>query len=176
MKLKSLIACALFSAVSMQSSAAVYTFSVDVNSRVGEIPLQADETQAMSYPTLDVNDATKAGAYCWAYGKNSYGVDGRAATEANSLCPQLTPLHSIVRFSGVPKSYITINQKIPEQDQGGFRFHYYDGKTLDSTTTYYINADGVVDVPTYSRITMINKDDVTDGSLTFTYEVIGAYQ
>lgn len=176
MKLRSLTTCVLLCAMSMHSSAAVYTLTVDVNSRIGEIPSIAEEIQAMSYPVLDVNDATKLGSFCQGYGKNTTGVDNRTATDANSLCPQLTPQPSIVRFSGVPKSYLTVSRKIPQQDQGGFRFHNYTGAPLDVVDVYQVSAEGSVNVPTYSRITMINKDAVTDSSLTFNYEITGAYQ
>lgn len=176
MKLKSLFACALFSAMCTNSSAAVYTLSVDVNSRIGEVPLQIDEIQAMNYPILDVNDATKAGSYCVSTGKNTVGVDGGTATEANSLCPQLTPQYSIIQFSGVPLSYLTVHYKILQQDQSGFRFHYSSGNPIDGSYSYQLNGEGILELPFNSRITLIDKAQVSDGSLTFNYEMTGIYQ
>lgn len=58
--LKKISLCSLL-AFSAASMAETYTVSVEMNSSIGETPLVAEQTQAMSYPVLEVNEATLEG-------------------------------------------------------------------------------------------------------------------
>ena len=75
-KIKTAAMSALLALTSTSVLAEVYTVSVEINSRLNQSPLTSSETQAMSYPVLDINDATLIGSYCTTYPHNRTAFNG----------------------------------------------------------------------------------------------------
>ena len=169
---------ALASLLTMSTQAETYSFSVEIDSRLGEQPLVATVLQNMDYPVLGITDATEEGAYCIANSTtNSRGFDGRAANEANSLCPNLSADHFKLQFSGVKGALLNIDYSMLVQEKGGFSFRHHDGKqSVGNYTASLSTADGTFVWDWYSRITLVDKTQVTDGLLDFTFDLTAAYQ
>ncbi|UAA39865.1 hypothetical protein KIH87_05790 [Paraneptunicella aestuarii] len=132
----------------------------------------------MSYPVLDVNDATLVGSYCMANDQpNTLAFNGEAANEANSLCPNLTGDGAIIQLSGVKGATVTVNKVITKQEKGGVAFAHYTGNPWSDVRNYQLSAtSGTVGVGLWSRVTLVDKSLVTDGILDFTYDISAAYQ
>ena len=162
----------------LSAQSETYSFSVEIDSRLGEQPLGSTVTQPMNYPVLGVTDATKIGSYCLADGgSNTRGFDRAVSNESNSLCPNLKPDFFKVQFSGVKGAILNIDYSLLIQEKGGFRFARHDGNQfVGQTTTQLSTTDGTVEYPMYSRITLIDKTQVTDGLLDFTFDITAAYQ
>ena len=177
LKLSSLLATA-FCTLSINALAETYTVQVELNSTIGETPLDITETQTMSYPVLKVDQATKEGAKCVANSKtNSLGFDEQLASNVNSLCPGATALHSILQLKGVPNALVTIEHVIDIQEQSGVRFAHWDGLDYQKVYTRQLSAgDGIFNTGLTSSITLIDKSQVTDTVMEFIYDISAAYQ
>jgi len=171
----SLCSLLAFSAASM---AETYTVSVEMNSSIGETPLVAEQTQAMSYPVLEVNEATQEGSMCVASGQvNSTGFNGQTATNANSLCPGATGNGSIVQFTGVPNAIVTVERSIVSQELNGVRFAHYDGNPWQNVSNLTLNgSDGIGITGLWSSVTLFDKSQATDSVMEFNYQISAAYQ
>lgn len=167
----------LLTMISMNSFADVYTVSIELDNRINETLLTATETQAMNYPILGVTDATKLSATCRADGvPNSTGYNGQAATEVNSLCPNVKGLPSNVKFSDVKGAVLTVNYSVPIQNKGGISFSV-DGRDYAKVENHTLSTtDGTTTVSLNSFVRLTDKSLVTDGLLDFTYEISAAYQ
>lgn len=178
-----ILSVSLFGAVlvtALNVSAETYTVEVQLNSSVGEAPLSAVETIPMTYPELNVTEATQVGAICYVGGgvnhSNDRGYDGAAATAANSLCPNLTSTFSHVEFTGAPSAAITVRYQLPLQVQSGVRFGWL-GAEYDETRSGTLSAtDGTFVATMGSSIDLVDKSQVTDSVLVFNYIITGAYQ
>jgi len=172
-----LIAIAL-SALSINALAETYTVQVELNSTVDEIPLVATQTQAMTYPVLEVNQATKEGSKCIGDSvPNTKGFDDQPATNVNSLCPGSTALHAAVQFTGVPSAAISIARTLLVQEQHGVKFAHSDGKAFQHVYNAILSADeGIFKTGLWSSVTLFDKSQVTDAVMEFTYDVSAAYQ
>ena len=178
-KLKSpLLLAATFSALSINALAETYTVQVELNSTIDEIPLVATETQAMTYPVLEVNQATKEGSKCVADSRaETTGFDGAPATNVNSLCPGATGLHAKVQFKGVPSALISYELTLDIQEQNGIRFAHWDGKALQNVYDRQLSADeGIFNAGLSTSVTLMDKSQVTDAVMEFTYGISAAYQ
>jgi len=178
LKLSSLLATA-FCTLSINALAETYTVQVELNSTIGETPLVTEQTQAMSYPVLEVNEATKEGSICVASLEifNDKGFDGETASNANSLCPNATALRAEIQFTGVPGAIITTHRSIPLQEQHGMRFAHREGETLDLVSNLLLSAESGTGITAIaSSITLIDKSQVTDAVMEFTYDISAAYQ
>jgi len=174
-----LVLAAAFCALSTNALAETYTVQVELNSTIGETPLVTEQTQAMSYPVLEVNEATKEGTICVASLEifNDKGFDGETASNANSLCPNATALRAEIQFTGVPGAIITTHRSIPLQEQHGVRFAHRDGEALNLVYNLLLSADeGTGITAIASSITLIDKFQVTDAVMEFTYDISAAYQ
>ena len=162
----------------LSAQSETYSFSVEIDSRLGEQPLISRVLQNFEYPVLGVTDATQEGAYCIASSSpNNNGFDTRTANEANSLCPGLAADHFKLEFSGVKGALLNINYSMLVQEKGGFSFAHHDGaQSVGSYTTPLSTTDGTYVWEWYSRITLIDKTQVTDGLLDFEFDVTAAYQ
>lgn len=160
--------------LSMSSIAAADTFTVDVDVdlTVGQTPLTLLQTAAMSFPQVKVDEATKVGADCHSANINGTGFDNNPATNANSLCPGLVGSQSIVEFTGVPNAVITVTQAASAQTTNGMQFTV-NGSTFTRTLS---GTDGKTSSNLTGTVTMVDKDAVSSGLLTFSYDVTAAYQ
>lgn len=175
---KSLIVAGVMAALSSVATAESYKVTVEMNSSIGETPLIAKQTQAMSYPVIEVNEATQEGAICRATDSaNTTGNDNRTATNANSLCPGATGSRSIVQFTGVPSAIITVERGIAVQEKNGVRFGSTSGTTYNDVRNFTLsNGDGSADIDLSSAIVMFDKALVTDATMEFNYDISAAYQ
>jgi len=173
-----LLLAATFSALSINVLAETYTVQVELNSTVGETPLTATQTQAMNYPVLNVDQATKEGSMCVANSKaNEIGFDGQPTTNANSLCPGDTALYATVQFKGVPNAMIYLERSINTQDKNGVRFAHWDGQSYQyALNTTLPGETGSYNFNLWSSVTLLDKSQVTDAVMEFTYDISGAYQ
>jgi len=167
-----------FCALSINVLAETYTVQVELNSTIGETPLTITESQAMNYPILEVNEATKEGATCVANGKvNETGLDGELANNINSLCPGDTATNTIALFTGVPNALISFERTINIQEKSGLRFSYFGGKALQVVGISQLSAErGTLVTNLGSTITLFDKNQVTDAVMEFTYDISAAYQ
>ncbi|UAA39858.1 hypothetical protein KIH87_05755 [Paraneptunicella aestuarii] len=166
----------LLGALTLMSSAAMadtFTVDVDVDVTLGETPLSLVQTAAMSFPQVKVDEATVVGADCHSSSSNGTGFDNRTATNANSLCPGLNGSESQVTFTGVPNAVISVTQGSTAQTTNGMRFTTNYNSAFTRTLS---GTDGTTNVSMQGTITMVDKAAVSDGLLTFTYDVSAAYQ
>lgn len=165
-------------ALSFNALAETYTVQVELNSSIGETPLVATQTQTMSYPVLEVNEITQEGANCIASSRaNEEGFNGQAATNANSLCPGSIGQSSSIVFSGVPNAIISIGWSIASQEANGIRFANTDGQAGSGTLTRTLSSvEGKTVLEKWSSVTLIDKSQVTDAVMEFTYDISAAYQ
>ena len=174
----SLFGAALVTALNV--SAETYTVEVQLNSSVGETPLSAVETIPMTYPELNVTEATQVGAICYVGGGVNYtndrGYDGAVATVANSLCPNLTGSHTAVEFTGASNAVISVNYRLPLQVQNGVRFGWLGAEYDYTQNGSSLDANGKFLATLGSSIDLVDKSQVSDGLLVFNYEITGAYQ
>ena len=177
-KTKAIMVASVLAALSSGASAETYTVSIEMNSSIGEAPLVATQTQPINYPVLEVVDATREGAYCLANETdNSTGFDRRNATTANSLCPGATPDHAIVQFSGVPNAVITLERSLEIQEQNGIRFAHFDGRSFQHVSSLFLDGtDGLASTGLWSGVFLIDKSQVTDSVMEFSYDISAAYQ
>ena len=175
---KATIIASTLAILSSVASAETYTVSIEMNSSIGEAPLVATQTQPMNYPVLEIADATREGAYCLANGTdNSIGFDRRSATAANSLCPGATPDYAIVQFSGVPNAFVTVERSLETQEQNGIRFTHHNGRPYNDVITVVLNAtEGLGEAVLWSGVFLIDKSQVTDAVMEFSYDISAAYQ
>lgn len=173
-----LLLAATFSAFSINVLAETYTVQVELNSTVGETPLEATQTRPMSYPVLKVDQATEEGANCVALSKvNETGYDGLPATNVNSLCPGGTASYAGVQFKGVPNAAISMEQVINIQEKNGLRFAHHDGTPFQHTFYIKLSEDeGIYRTGLSSSVTLVDKSQVTDSVMEFTYDISAAYQ
>jgi len=173
-----LVLATAFCALSINAIAETYTVQVELNSTIDEIPLVATETQAMTYPVLEVNQATKEGSKCVADSRaEAEGFDGQPATNVNSLCPGATALHSKIQFKGVPSVAISIERTLLVQEQHGVKFAHSDGKAFQHVYNTILSADeGIFNLGLWSSVTLMDKSQVTDAVMEFTYGISAAYQ
>jgi len=173
-----LVMAMAFCALSINAIAETYTVQVELNSTIDEIPLVATQTQAMTYPVLEVNQATKEGSKCIAdSAPETKGFDNQPATNVNSLCPGGTALHAAVQFKGVPSAVISYERSLIVQEQHGVRFAHWDGKTLQRVDNAILSADeGILNTGLSSSVTLMDKSQVTDAVMEFTYDISAAYQ
>lgn len=161
-------------AVSSIATAETFTVDVDVEVTIGEILLNLAQTQAMAFPQVKVDEATKEGSFCDANDStNTRGLGNAVANNSNSLCPNLAGSRSLVTFTGVPNSVVSIAQSATTQDAAGMRFTVTNGSTFNRTLS---GVDGTANVALNGRVTLQDKDLVDDGILEFNYEVSAAYQ
>jgi len=174
-----LLLAATFSALSINALAETYTVQVELNSTIGETPLVATETQPMTYPVLEVNQATKEGASCIArvgY-DNTNGFDNLPASNVNSLCAGSTPLRAEVQFTGVPNAVISYERNLIIQEQYGVRFAHWDGKDFQRVDISTLSPEqGKLSTSLSSAIILFDKSQVTDAVMEFTYDISAAYQ
>lgn len=175
---KSLIVAGVMAALSSVATAETYTVTVEMNSSIGETPLVATQTQGMSYPVLEVNEATQENATCWATGSaNNRGFNNQPATNANSLCPGATGSGSVVQLSGVPSAIVSVQRSIVAQEQNGVRFVGSSLSAYNDVRNYTLsNSDGTTNVDLHSAIVMFDKSLVTDAVMEFSYDISAAYQ
>ncbi|MCY7296176.1 hypothetical protein [Alteromonas sp. a30] len=174
----SLILAGVSAVLTSSAMAVTYNTSVEIDSRLGEQPLNATVIQNMEYPVLGVTDATKVGSYCLANGgANGTGFDNRTSNESNSLCPNLSPDYFRVQFSGVKGAYLDIGYSLQIQEKGGFRFSYSNGNQhVGQTSVQLSTTEGTAEYPVYSRVTLLDPTQVTDGVLDFNFDITAAYQ
>jgi len=151
---------------------------VELNSTIDETPLEATQTSPMSYPVLKVDQATEEGANCVALSKvNETGYDGLPATNVNSLCPGGTATYAGVQFKGVPNAAISIEQSINIQDKNGLRFAYFNGQVFQNVSLVQLSSEeGIYRLGLSSSVSLIDKSQVTDSVMDFTYDISAAYQ
>jgi len=173
-----LVLATAFCALSINVLAETYTVQVELNSTIGETPLEATQTRPMSYPVLKVDQATEEGANCVALSKvNETGYDGLPATNVNSLCPGGTASYAGVQFKGVPNAAISIEQVINIQEKNGLRFAHHDGTPFQQTFHIKLSDDeGIYRTGLSSSVTLVDKSQVTDAVMEFTYGISAAYQ
>lgn len=167
----------LFAFVS-SSIAETYTVLVEMDSLLGDTPLTATQTQAISYPVLKVDQATKQGAACIANGQqNNTGFDNGASNNVNSLCPGGVGTLASMQFVGTPNALISYERSIELQVQNGVRFAHWDGLAFSDSRVAVLSAnDGTFSTGLASSITLIDKTQVTDGIMEFSYDISAAYQ
>lgn len=164
--------------LSAAATAESYTVTVNLNSSIGETPLLTEQVQAMSYPELEVNEATLEGASCVASGRvNSHGFNGQVATNANSLCPGATGQASITEFTGVPNAFVSVDYNITAQESNGVRFSGSNGSPANGTVTRTLsNNEGKATLELHSSVRMYDKSLVNDAVMEFSYDIAAAYQ
>lgn len=170
---KTLVALSMLAATSV-ANAETFTVDVDVDVTLGEILLQLNQTQAMAFPQVKIDEATQEGSYCDATDSvNTRGFNNLTANNSNSLCPGLAGARSLVEFVGVPNAVISVARTAATQDAAGLRFTVTNGGTSNRT----LSADGgTTSVGLNGRVTLQDKDLVTDGVVSFTYNITAAYQ
>ena len=172
-----LLLAATFSALSINVLAETYTVQVELNSTVGETPLVATQTQAMSYPVLEISEATQTGAACVVdTSANNIGYDGEPATSKNSLCPGERGVFARVEFSGAPNAVITLERRLPLQEINGIRFGWHGEDWKRSDTLTLTAENGTAHTLLYSSVELFDKSQATDSVMDFTYDISAAYQ
>lgn len=172
-----LLLAATFSALSINVLAETYTVQVELNSTIGETPLEIIQTQAMSYPLLEVNEATVNGANCLAISKdNTTGFDGQPATDKNSLCPNDVARRAEIRFKGAHNALITFERILSIQEKNGVRFAHWDGNPYTNVYNAQLSEDGWFNSALSSSIILVDKSQVTDSVMEFTYDISASYQ
>lgn len=117
------------------------------------------------------------GSECLVTGNpNSTGYDNQSATNRNSLCPGATGKQTRVLISGVPNAAVTVNYRLPIQEQNGVRFGWRGKEHTATATATLSNNNGTHEAVMGSSITLFDKSLVTDSVMVFNYEISAAYQ
>lgn len=152
--------------------AETYTVDVDVDVAIGRTPLTVTQIQAMRFPQVRIDEATEIGAICYSSAGNSIFGNGAKATNVNSLCPDLTGSESQVEVSGVRNAFISLIQTAPAQTTNGIQFRVYES----STSVRLSGNEGKTITSLLGYITLQDKQAITSGLITFSYDVTAAYQ
>jgi len=172
-----LVLATAFCALSTNALAETYTVQVELSSTVGETPLVATQTRAMSYPVLEVNEATQEGASCLVGNStNETGFDGETATKRNSLCPGERGFPARVEFSGAPNALLSFERRLPLQEQNGIRFGWKGRESVHVGTLTLSQEEGIAHTELGSSVELFDKSQVTDAVMEFTYDISAAYQ
>ena len=169
--MKKMLSALLLSAAVGSVNAATFSVDVDIDVTIGDTPLVLEQTQAMQFPTLAIDEAAREGAFC-STGANTRGLGNAIATSANSLCPNQAGTPAIATLTGVPNAVVTYTYNVPTQTEAGVSF-----TGLNTTRTAVLAASGSVQtIPLTASVTLENSNEVSSGTYQFTYDITAAYQ
>lgn len=177
-KLTKISALLVGASATLMANAASFNVQVEINNILGNTPLAINETRAVSFPVINVDEATSENTICVANGHsgvnkyiNGSNTNSGFHTSATSLCPGVTVPGSLVRISGTPNASISVALATTAQTQGGFEFTGSNG-----TSNRVLNGSGNYDTGIAATLKLLDKASVTSGLLTFNYDVTAAYQ
>lgn len=171
-------AAVLGASLSLAATAVPFNVQVEINSVLGNTPLNIEERVVLAFPVITVDESTTEGTVCVANGSdrtNRY-INGSNAgsgvhNSSTSLCAAATVSGSLIRITGTPNSVVTVDIETAEQNQAGFAF-----TGTNSSISQRLNGSGNYDTGLAATLRLVDKAAVTTGLLTFNYDVTAAYQ